>query len=93
MEPLRLGLPAPAGRPDILRAESLLHEIALALLRVPLRGPTRDMHLRALRLKKRVSAWPPDVAESTVQATIQELVALHRCAFERGGTRADGSSC
>jgi hypothetical protein len=63
---------------EIERAEALLHDIAIELLRVPMHGAARELHVRALRLKRQVATWTPQVADTTVQATLDQLLALHR---------------
>jgi hypothetical protein len=60
------------------RAEALLHDIAIELLRVPARGDARELHVRALRLKRQVDAWTPHISEATVQTTMEQLLVLHR---------------
>jgi hypothetical protein len=64
---------------DKHQAESLLHELATELRRVPLCAQTRGLHLRALALKREVSGWDDqgrDVSERG--AVLQELGELQR---------------
>jgi hypothetical protein len=81
MEDIKLGLTAPAP-PEIDRAEALLHDIATILLRLPMHGHVRDLHVRALRLKQRVSSWTAQVPDRATHDTMKELVELHREARE-----------
>jgi hypothetical protein len=81
MEDIKLGLTAPAP-PEVERAEALLHDIATMLLRLPMHGHVRDLHVRALRLKRRVSGWTAQVPDRTAHDTMTELVELHRQARE-----------
>jgi hypothetical protein len=78
MEDIKLGLAARATPPEVERAEALLHDIAALLLRRPVQGHVQELHVRALRLKQRVSGWTGLVPEPTVQDTMRELVELHR---------------
>jgi hypothetical protein len=60
-------------------AESLLHDLAIELRRVPMCEPTRGLHLRALSLKREVSAWSVLQAGSAERsAVIEELGDLQR---------------
>jgi hypothetical protein len=81
MEDIKLGLTAPAP-PEIERAEALLHDIATTLLRLPMHGHVRDLHVRALRLKHRVSSWTAQVPDRAAHDTMRELVELHREALD-----------
>ena len=68
---------------DTERAEALLYDLASKLVRVPLGPRTREVHLRALTLKREVARWrdaPP--AEAARRATLDELVALQHQAGE-----------
>jgi hypothetical protein len=68
---------------DRKRAEELLFDLASKLVRVPLGPRTRDVHLRALALKRVVGTWhsdPPD--EAGRRAVIEELLMLHKTAAE-----------
>jgi hypothetical protein len=78
MEDIKLGLAAQVTPSEVERAEALLHDIAAMLLRLPMRGHVPQLHVRALRLKRRVSGWTGQVPEPTVQGTMSELVDLHR---------------
>ncbi len=86
MDGLKLGVTSPVrglgARTDIGHAEALLHDIASELLRLPVHGAARDLHLRALRLKGRLSAWTPQTPEAAVQDMIQDLTALYREAHD-----------
>jgi hypothetical protein len=73
---------------EVQRAEALLHDIAIELLRVPTQGSARELHVRALRLKRQVDTWTEHVPDATVDATIEQLLTLHREARE---LRADPS--
>jgi hypothetical protein len=78
MEDIKLGLTAHTTPPEVARAEALLHDIATMLLRLPMHGHIRELHVRALRLKQRVSGWTAQVPEPAVHDTVRELVELHR---------------
>jgi len=70
-----------AGSPegDLQHAEAVLYELAVLLRRVPLDEQTRDLHLRALHLKRDVAKWHEQVAdESSRRAVLNELVRLRR---------------
>jgi hypothetical protein len=84
MEDIKLGLVGQVTPPEVERAESLLHDIAGMLLRLPMHGDVPELHVRALRLKRRVSNWTGQVPEPTVQGTMRELVDLHREARDIG---------
>jgi hypothetical protein len=62
---------------DVLHAELLLHELALELCQVPVDSHTRELHLRALQLKRDVAAWKsapaPDAIRRAVVAELGEL--------------------
>ena len=81
MEDIKLGLTATAP-PEIERAEALLHDIATMLLRLPMHGHVPELHVRALRLKRRVSGWRAQVPDRAAHDTMKELVELHREARE-----------
>jgi hypothetical protein len=87
MEDIKLGLAPLAAPPEAERAEALLHDIATMLLRLPMHGHVQQLHLRALRLKQRVSGWSGQVPDATVQDTIGELVELDREARDVGRLR------
>lgn len=86
MDCLKLGLTPQVrvvrARTEIEHAEALLHDIASELLRLPMYAATRELHLRALRLKGRVSAWTPQVPDAAIQETIAQLTALYREAHD-----------
>jgi hypothetical protein len=73
---------------EIQHAEALLHDIALELMRVSTRGSARELHVRALRLKHQVATWTTHVPGAIVEATINELLALHREARELRADKA-----
>ena len=52
---------------DAQQAEQLLHELAVELRRLPYQETTRGMHLRALALKRAVTAWAADPSCSEEQ--------------------------
>jgi hypothetical protein len=80
---IKLGLTSHATPPDVERAEALLHDIATMLLRLPMHGHVQELHVRALRLKQRVSGWTGQVSDPTAEETMSELVDLHRQALSR----------
>lgn len=64
---------------DLRRAEAILHELALVLLRVPVGEQSRELHLRALALKRDVTRWHlwmPD--EAVRHAVLDELLRLQQ---------------
>jgi hypothetical protein len=62
---------------DQHRAESLLAELAADLRRVPVDGPMRTLHLRALSLKRAVMRWSEEHPEESVRrAVLDEVVAM-----------------
>ena len=63
---------------DAQQAEQLLHELAIELRRLPYRERTRGMHLRALALKRAVSAWAadPSCSEEQQRAVGEEIERL-----------------
>jgi hypothetical protein len=69
-------------RSEIARAEALLRDIARELLRRPMEGPARELHLRALRFKRTMAHWTDDVPDAAIRQTIDELLTLHRQACE-----------
>src|SRR5271168_1135177 len=57
MRPRRPSRPPPGGpRDDLAHAEGSLHDLARELLRVPMGGLGRALHVRALDLKRRLQA-------------------------------------
>ncbi len=81
---------------DVRQAETLLYDLAVMLRQVPLREHTRELHLRALQLKRDVGQWvvhPP--ARSVRQAAIEQLMELHGQAvawLRRASHQADGTT-
>ncbi len=77
---------------DQRRAETLLFELASALRFVPVEETTRDLHIRALELKRTVRDWmrePP--AASAREATCDEILELQartKMALAFGSARA-----
>jgi len=64
---------------DTRRAEAFLHDIAVKLAHVPLGGPERELHLRALALKRDVARWRDERPDgATVQKTLEVLAYLDR---------------
>lgn len=64
---------------DKREAESLLHELATELRRVPMCERTRELHIRALTLKREVSSWGVlEPGGPQRGAVITELGDLHR---------------
>ncbi len=84
---------AALARSEIARAEALLRDVARELLRRPMEGPARDLHLRALRYKRTMANWTDDVPDAVVRQTIDELLALHQhaCEMSPANDLPDGS--
>ncbi len=51
---------------EIRRAETVLHDVARQLARVPPRGLARELHLRALGYKRAISTWAHETPERAV---------------------------
>ena len=69
--------PARTINDDVQRAEALLFDLAVLLRYVPLGDHTRELHLRALHLKREVRQWavqPP--APSRLDDVFDELAEL-----------------
>jgi hypothetical protein len=63
---------------DRERAHALLHEIAVDLRLLGLRGRAAHLHVRALDLKRDVARWTvTTVRDSQREATVEDLLALH----------------
>jgi hypothetical protein len=63
---------------DTERAQAILHDIAVELRFVGVRGGTAHLHVRALALKRDVARWAETATvESQRQAIIDELLGLH----------------
>jgi hypothetical protein len=75
---------------DLQRAEAVLYELALVLRRVPVGERTRELHLRALHLKRDVARWHSHMADdATRRAVLDELGRLQSEAaiWDRGSSR------
>ncbi len=75
---------------DLQRAEAVLYELALVLRRVPVDERTRELHLRALHLKRDVARWHSHMADdATRRAVLDELGRLQSEAaiWDRGSSR------
>jgi hypothetical protein len=73
-------VPSPsAAAAAATQVEALLFEVARDLLRLPFEGRTRNLHLRALKLKRLVSRWTQAAPSARERETMQERVLeLHR---------------
>jgi hypothetical protein len=74
-------LPSPDASPAALdrhRAESLLHELAADLRRLPVDERTRPFHLRALAAKGALSAWTDDESPGAAAARQRMIDAVLR---------------
>jgi hypothetical protein len=79
MDPIKSSVaPETSPRSEIRRAEALLHDIAVELLRVPMQGCLGELHVRALRLKRQIATWTATDSDETVQTILEQTVALHR---------------
>ena len=66
---------------DQERAETLLAELAGALMRVPVDEQTRTLHLRALSLKRDVMQWHEKRPEEPVRrSVVEEILSMHEAA-------------
>jgi hypothetical protein len=66
---------------DQARAETLLAELAGALMRVPVDERTRILHLRALSLKRVVMQWHVEQPEEPARrSVVAEIVSMHEAA-------------
>jgi hypothetical protein len=64
---------------ELRRAETVLHDVARQLARVPPRGAARELHLRALGYKRAMATWSREAPERVVvERTIAELLALRQ---------------
>ncbi len=73
---------------DIERANAVLHDVAVELRLMGLRGRVAQLHTRALALKRDVARWTETATEeSQRQATIEELLALHETIKRERGKR------
>ena len=67
---------------------TLLSEVAATLLLLPFEERTRDLHIRALRLKRQIDPRvAPRPSESEARATRESILALRRETAERLATR------
>jgi hypothetical protein len=57
---------------DVGRAAEALHELALVLRHVPVAEHTRELHLRALRLKRDVERWRERVPDARERRSVLE---------------------
>jgi hypothetical protein len=74
---------SPTFEIDLKRAEALLHDLAAKLMRVPLGPRTREIHLRALGLKRQLTDWAKAQPEAgQLRDVIEELLALQQRAVE-----------
>jgi hypothetical protein len=83
------------GEDDLRRAEAVLHELALVLLRVPVDEHTRDLHLRVLRLKRDIARWHSRMPDESARRTvINELARLQQevAIWDRGAAGTQASS-
>jgi len=56
---------------------ALLSEVVATLLRLPYEERTKDLHIRALRLKRRIEPWEESTpTESEVRAARESILAL-----------------
>jgi hypothetical protein len=78
VEPAPLEPPAPRASlvDDRVRAEALLHDVALALRHLPVIGRWRALQLRALDLKRDLSRWCASTTAESRQATVDAIAAL-----------------
>jgi hypothetical protein len=68
---------------DTAQAEELLFELATELVRLPFGGPTRELHIRALELKRRVGQWARVIpSDAERRATCDGILELRREAAE-----------
>jgi hypothetical protein len=80
---------------DLRRAEAVLHELALVLLRVPVDEHTRDLHLRVLRLKRDIARWHSRMPDESARRTVlNELARLQQevAIWDRGAGGKQASS-
>jgi hypothetical protein len=63
-------------------AERQLYALASQLRNVPASGPTRELHLRALQLKRELARWrtqlPDPAVREAVFSELEELIRLTR---------------
>jgi hypothetical protein len=86
VEPAPLEPPTPRSPlvDDRLRAEALLHDVALALRHQPVIGRWRALQLRALDLKRDLSRWCASTTAESRQATVDAIAALDADVRARG---------
>jgi hypothetical protein len=74
---------------DVDQAGALLYDLAVVLRCVPLSPETRDLHVRALELKRDVGRWASEQPPAPLrEAAIREILDLRRQASMWLGARA-----